>query len=52
MSDSDVLHDTDIEQEVGIEVEAAIEPPFRVFVHNDNVTNAIPYYPLFCCHFS
>ncbi|MBP8948242.1 MAG: ATP-dependent Clp protease adaptor ClpS [Candidatus Promineofilum sp.] len=38
MSDSDVLHDTDIEQEVGIEVEAAIEPPFRVFVHNDDVT--------------
>jgi ATP-dependent Clp protease adaptor protein ClpS len=38
MSDSDVLHDTDIEQEVGTEMEAAIEPPFRVFVHNDDVT--------------
>lgn len=38
MSTSDVLHDTDIEQEVGTEMEAAIEPPFRVFVHNDDVT--------------
>ena len=38
MSDSDVLHDTDIEQEVGTEMEAAIEPPFRVFVHNDDIT--------------
>ncbi len=38
MSDSDILHDTDIEQEVGTEAEAAIEPPFRVFVHNDDVT--------------
>ena len=38
MSDSDVLHDTDIEQEVGREAEAAIEPPFRIFVHNDDVT--------------
>ena len=38
MSDSDVLHDTDIEQEVGTEEEAAIEPPCRVFVHNDDVT--------------
>ena len=47
MSDSDVLHDTDIEQEVGTEAEAAIEPPFRVFVHNDNVTNAISYHPFF-----
>ncbi len=38
MSDSDVVYDTDIEQEVGTEAEAAIEPPFRVFVHNDDVT--------------
>ena len=38
MSDSDVLHDTDIEQEVGTEAEAAIEPPYRIFVHNDDVT--------------
>ena len=38
MSDSDVLHDTDIEQEVGTEMEAAIEPPFRVFIHNDDIT--------------
>lgn len=38
MSDSDVLHDTDLEQEVGTEAQAAIEPPFRVFVHNDDVT--------------
>ena len=35
---SDVDHDTDIEQEVGTEAEAVIEPPFRVFVHNDDVT--------------
>ena len=35
---SDVEHDTDIEQEVGTEAEAVIEPPFRVFVHNDDVT--------------
>jgi ATP-dependent Clp protease adaptor protein ClpS len=38
MADSDVLHDTDIDQEVGTEAEAAIEPPYRVFVHNDDVT--------------
>jgi ATP-dependent Clp protease adaptor protein ClpS len=38
MADSDVLQDTDIEQEVGTEAEAAIEPPYRVFVHNDDVT--------------
>ena len=38
MADSDVLHDTDIEQEVGTEAEAAIEPPYRIFVHNDDVT--------------
>jgi ATP-dependent Clp protease adaptor protein ClpS len=38
MADSDVLHDTDIEQEVGTETEAVIEPPYRVFVHNDDVT--------------
>ncbi len=38
MADSDVLQDTDIEQEVGTEAETAIEPPYRVFVHNDDVT--------------
>ena len=38
MADSDVLQDTDIEQEVGTEAAAAIEPPYRVFVHNDDVT--------------
>ena len=38
MADSDVLHDTDIEQEVRTEAEAAIEPPYRIFVHNDDVT--------------
>ena len=38
MADSDILHDTDIEQEVGTEAEAAIEPPYRIFVHNDDVT--------------
>ena len=38
MADSDVLQDTDIEQEVGTEAEAVLEPPYRVFVHNDDVT--------------
>ena len=38
MADSDGLDDTDIEQEVGTEAEAAIEPPYRIFVHNDDVT--------------
>ncbi len=50
MADSDVLQDTDIEQEVGTEAEAAIEPPYRVFVHNDDVTNAISYHPLLYPH--
>ena len=44
MAHSDILHDTDIEQAVGTEAEAVLEPPYRVFVHNDDVTNAISYY--------
>ena len=36
MADQDVLHDA--EQALEIEAEATIEPPVRVFVHNDDVT--------------
>ena len=50
MAHSDILHDTDIEQAVGTEAEAVLEPPYRVFVHNDDVTNAIPYHPLLYPH--
>ncbi len=36
MADQDVVHDT--EQALKIDAEATIEPPYRVFVHNDDVT--------------
>ncbi len=36
MADQDVVHDT--EQALQIDAEATIEPPYRVFVHNDDVT--------------
>jgi ATP-dependent Clp protease adaptor protein ClpS len=36
MTDSDVLHDT--EQVIETEAEAVIEPPYKVFVNNDDVT--------------
>jgi len=38
MTDSDVLHDTDTEQEVGTETEETHEPRAKVFIHNDDVT--------------
>ncbi len=41
MADQDVLHDA--EQALETEAEATIEPPVRVFVHNDDVTNAISF---------
>ncbi len=36
MADQDVLHDA--EQALDTEAEVTIEPPVRVFVHNDDVT--------------
>jgi len=50
MADQDIWHDT--EQALETEAEATIEPPVRVFVHNDDVTNALSDYPLFCRHSS
>lgn len=41
MADQDVVHDT--EQALKIDAEATIEPPYRVFVHNNDVTNAISF---------
>lgn len=38
MTGSDVWHDTDIQQDTRADADAAIEPPVKIFVHNDDVT--------------